>query len=53
VLLVLQLAFVAWSLGLVVIGVRIVHGWTWLRSLAALGAATALLAAIVGVFALL
>jgi len=53
VLLALQLAFVAWSLGLLAIGVRVVHGWTWLRTLAALGAAAALLAAIVGVFALL
>lgn len=53
VLLALQLAFVAWSLGLLAIGVRVVHGWTWLRTLAALGAAAALLAAIVGVFALI
>jgi len=53
VLLALQLAFVAWSLGLLAIGVRVVHGWTWLRTLAALGAAAALLAAIVGVVALI
>ena len=53
VLLVLQLAFVAWSLGLLVLGVKVVHGWTWLRSLAALAAAAALLAAIVGLFALI
>ena len=33
VLLMLQLAFAAWSLGLLVIGVRVVHGWTWLRTL--------------------
>ena len=33
--------------------VRTVHGWSWLRSLGALGAALALLAAIVGVFAML
>jgi hypothetical protein len=51
VLLGLQLAFVAWSLVLLAIGVMIVHGWTWLRSLAVLGAAGALLAAIVGLFA--
>lgn len=31
----LELAFVAWALVLVVIGVRSVHGWTWLRALAA------------------
>jgi hypothetical protein len=52
-LLALQLAFAAWSLALLVIGVRVVHGWTSLRTLAALAAAVALLAAIVGVFALI
>ena len=35
------------------IGVRVVHGWDWLRTLGALVAAAALLAAIVGVFAML
>jgi hypothetical protein len=53
VLLALQLAFVAWSVVLLTIGVRVVHGWTWLRTLAALAAAVALLAAIVSVFALI
>jgi hypothetical protein len=53
VLLALQLGFVAWSLVLLGIGVRVVHGWTWLRTLGALAAALALLAAIVGVFALI
>lgn len=53
VLLALQLGFVAWSLGLLVIGVRVVHGWSWLRTLAALAAGVALLVAIVGVFALI
>ena len=53
VLLVSQLAFVAWSLTLLVVGVRVVHGWGWFRSLAALAAGVALLAAIVGVFAML
>ncbi len=48
----LQLAFAAWSLGLLVLGVRVVHGWTWARTLGALAAALALLAAIVGLFAL-
>jgi hypothetical protein len=28
-------AFLAWSVALIVIGVRTVHGWTWARSLAA------------------
>jgi Yip1 domain len=37
-------AFVAWALVLLVLGVRTVHGWTWLRSLAGVGAATAVVA---------
>jgi hypothetical protein len=52
-LLVLQLAFAAWSLALLVIGVRVVHGWDWPRTLGAVAAAIALLAAIVGVFAMI
>jgi hypothetical protein len=52
-LLAVQLGFVAWSLVLLMIGVRVVHGWTWLRTLGALVAGLALLAAIVGVFALI
>ncbi len=52
-LLVLQLAFAAWSLALLLIGVRVVHGWGWPRSLGALAAAAALLAAILGVFAMI
>ena len=35
VLLGLQLLFVAWSLGLVLVGVKVVHGWSWPRSLGA------------------
>jgi hypothetical protein len=31
----LELAFVAWTAALLVIGVRSVHGWSWLRSAAA------------------
>jgi hypothetical protein len=53
VLLVLQLAFAAWSLGLLVLGVKAVHGWSWARSLGAVVAAAALFAAILGLFALL
>lgn len=53
VLLGLQLAFAAWSLGLLVLGVRVVHGWTWARALISLLVALMLLAAIVGVFALI
>jgi len=52
VLLALQLAFVAWSLGLLVLGIRVVHGWSWTRSLAAFAGAGALIAAVVGLFAL-
>ncbi len=52
-LLVLQLAFAAWSLVLLAIGVRVVHGWSWPRTLGAVAAAIALLAAIVGVFAMI
>ena len=51
VLLGLQLGAAAWSLVLLVLGVRVVHGWSWLRTLGSLVAAFALLAAIVGVFA--
>lgn len=50
-LLALQLLFGTWSLGLLLVGVQVVHGWSWPRSLAALGAGVALLAAIVGLFA--
>ena len=52
-LLVLQLAFAVWSLALLVIGVRVVHGWGWPRTLAAVAAAVALLASLVGVFAMI
>ena len=44
VLLVVQLAFAGWSVVLLVLGVRVVHGWSWLRALAAVVVATALLA---------
>ena len=52
VLLGLQLCFATWSLGLLVLGVRAVHGWDWLRAAGTVAAAAALLAAIVGVVAL-
>ncbi len=48
-LLAVQLAFVMWSLVLLVVGVRVTHGWTWLRTGAAILAAAALLAAMLGV----
>lgn len=52
VLLALQLGFVVWSLTLLLLGVRVVHGWDWLRSGAVVLAGAGLIAAIVGVFAL-
>jgi hypothetical protein len=39
---VLELAFVAWSVVLLVVGVRAVHGWTWARALATSALAAAL-----------
>lgn len=41
----LQLSFAAWSGVLLLVGVRAVHGWTWWRSLAALGLVALFLAA--------
>lgn len=46
VLLALQLGFVAWSVALLVVAVRVVHGWDWIRSAAAVAAAVGLLAAV-------
>jgi hypothetical protein len=46
----LELAFVAWSVGLLVVGVRAVHGWTWARAAAASALAIVLTA---GLLALL
>lgn len=37
----LELAFVAWAVALLVLGVRAVHGWTWARAAAASAAAVA------------
>jgi hypothetical protein len=51
-LLALQLGFVAWSLALLVVGVQVVHGWSWRRSAAAVASGLALLAAIVATVAL-
>lgn len=53
VLLAAQLAFGAWSVVLLAIGVKVVHGWSWPRSLAALGAGATLVAAIVALLATL
>jgi Yip1 domain len=53
VLLGLQLGFAAWSLGLLLLGVHVVHGWDWVRSTAVVVAGAALLAAMVGIFALI
>jgi hypothetical protein len=38
----LSLVFALWSLGLLAIGVRAVHGWTWARTVGAIGTAAAL-----------
>lgn len=38
----LSAAFVLWALGLLAIGVRCVHGWTWGRAAGAIGTAAAL-----------
>jgi hypothetical protein len=42
---VLELGFAAWSAVLLLVGVRAVHGWTWWRSLIALGLVVLFLAA--------
>jgi hypothetical protein len=52
-LLVAELGVAVWSIVLLLVGVHVVHGWSWPRSLAAVGAAAALLAAVVGLFATL
>jgi hypothetical protein len=41
----LELGFVAWAAVLLLVGVRAVHGWSWWRSLAALGLVALFLAA--------
>jgi hypothetical protein len=50
---ILQLAFLIWSICLLLLGVRAVHGWTWRRSAVAVAAAAAIpvaLAALVTAF---
>ena len=42
----LELGFAVWSVVLLLVGVRAVHGWSWLRSLAALGLVALFLAAL-------
>jgi hypothetical protein len=42
---VLELGFGLWAAGLLLLGVRAVHGWTWSRSLAALGLVVVFVAA--------
>jgi hypothetical protein len=51
VLLALQFAFVAWSLVLLVLGVRVVHGWSWPRAVAVVASAGGLLAAVLWLLA--
>jgi hypothetical protein len=45
-LLVAELLFAVWSVALLVLGVRVVHGWSWLRTVAAVVVAAALLSAL-------
>jgi len=47
-----QIVFMAWTLALLLMGVRVVHGWSWPRSFATVAAGAALIAAIVALFAL-
>jgi hypothetical protein len=44
-----RLAFVAWSLGLLLLGIRTVYGWTWARSAGAFGLLVVFLAGVVAV----
>ena len=37
----LERAFAVWALGLLAVGLRVVHGWSWLRSVAAFALAVA------------
>ena len=46
----LTLAFSLWAVALLLVGVRTVHGWSWWRSLAALGLVALFLAAFSYVF---
>jgi Yip1 domain len=49
----LQLGFALWGVALLLIGVRAVHGWTWLRSLGAVVAALVALGSLLLVVVLL
>ena len=42
-----EFGFAAWSLALLAVGVRTVHGWTWLRALGGLSLAAAIAALVV------
>jgi hypothetical protein len=42
----LELAFLLWSVALLVVGVRAVHGWTWARAVGATAIAGALMVAL-------
>ena len=53
VLLGVSLGAAVWSVALVAVGVRVTHGWDWIRTLASLAAAGALLAALYFVFDML
>lgn len=48
----LQAVFAVWTVGLLLVGIRAVEGWSWTRSLAAITAALAVLVAVVALFTL-
>jgi hypothetical protein len=49
----LQLVFALWSLALLVVGVRAVHGWSWSRAAAGVALSALTLAALVLVLSVL
>jgi hypothetical protein len=44
------IGFSLWAVALLLLGVRVVHGWSWARSIAALGLVVLFLAAFSYVF---
>lgn len=48
-----EAAFAAWAVGLLVLGVRVVHGWSWGRAVGACALAGLVLAAVVAFFVLI
>jgi hypothetical protein len=48
-----EAAFAAWAVGLLVLGVRVVHGWSWARAAGACALAGLIVGTVVAFFALL